>query len=124
MTTPHTATALCWPVSQPRRIADFLTLTKPRVILMVLITAAVGFYLGSSGDVDTLRMVQTLIGTALAAGGTVALNQFLERKGDALMERTRHRPLPEGRLRPLEALVFGATGGITISAAIRRRASR
>jgi protoheme IX farnesyltransferase len=48
-----------------------------------------------------------LIGTALAAGGTLTLNQFIERKTDAMMERTRHRPLPDGRVQPLDALCFG-----------------
>ncbi len=113
MTTPQAATAPCWPMSQPRRVADFLILTKPRVVLMVLITTAVGFYLGSIGELETLRLVETLFGTALAAGGTIALNQFIEREGDALMERTRHRPLPEGRIRPLEALTFGV--GISVA---------
>lgn len=91
-----------------RRAADFLELTKPRVVLMVLITTSVGFYLGSWGALEYVRLLSTLIGAALAAGGTIALNQFLEREVDALMKRTRHRPLPEGRLEPTEALVFGA----------------
>lgn len=89
-----------------RRAADFIALTKPRVVLMVLVTTFVGFYLGS----PTPRfeaLLQTLVGTALAAGGTLALNQFLEREVDALMERTRLRPLPDRRLQPTEALAFG-----------------
>lgn len=90
------------------RAADFLMLTKPRVVLMVLVTTAVGYYLGSAGVLSGLRLLHTLLGTALAAGGTIALNQYLERDRDALMERTRLRPLPDGRLEPLEALVFGA----------------
>lgn len=95
----------------PRRLADFLVLTKPRVVLMVLVTTAVGFYLGSPGPPELLRLLHTLLGTALAAGGTIALNQYLERDGDALMARTRLRPLPAGRLDPTEALAFGV--GIT-----------
>lgn len=74
---------------------------------MVLVTTSVGFYLGSKGPPDWLRLLPTLLGTALAAGGTIALNQFLEREVDARMERTRRRPLPQGRLRPAEALGFG-----------------
>jgi protoheme IX farnesyltransferase len=74
---------------------------------MVLVTTSVGFYLGSQGPTDWFRLFQALLGTALAAGGTVALNQFIEREVDARMERTRRRPLPEGRLRPSEALRFG-----------------
>lgn len=89
------------------RVADFLMLTKPRVVLMVLVTTAVGYYLGSAGVLNGLRLLHTLLGTALAAGGTIALNQYLERDRDALMERTRLRPLPDGRLEPFEALAFG-----------------
>lgn len=92
-----------------RRAVDFLLLAKPRVVLMVLVTTLVGFYLGSAGTLDYVRLLSTLIGTALAAAGTLALNQFLERDVDARMERTRSRPLPDGRLSPLEALAFAAT---------------
>jgi len=94
-----------------RRVMDFLELTKPRVVLMVLVTTSVGFYLGSWGTLDYFRLIHTLIGTVLAAGGTIALNQFIERDADALMKRTRLRPLPDGRLQPTEVLAFGA--GIT-----------
>ncbi|MFQ5858373.1 MAG: heme o synthase [Anaerolineae bacterium] len=92
-----------------RQVADFLALTRPRVVVMVLVTTLVGFYLASSGAPDYARLVYTLIGMGLAAGGTLALNQYLERDVDARMKRTRLRPLPDGRLRPTEALVFGAT---------------
>ncbi len=74
---------------------------------MVLITAFVGFYLGSAEVPNYLRLLQMLFGTALTAGGTLALNQYLERDTDALMERTRRRPLPDGRVQPREALWFG-----------------
>ncbi|MEK7783631.1 MAG: heme o synthase [Candidatus Binatota bacterium] len=102
-----------------RRALDFLELTKPRVALMVLVTTFVGFYLGSEPLAGYLRLIETLVGTALAAGGTLALNQFLERDADALMERTRHRPLPDGRVQPTEALLFGvllAAAGLLILA--------
>jgi protoheme IX farnesyltransferase len=75
---------------------------------MVLLTTFVGFYLGSRGTPDYTALLHTLIGTGLAAAGTLALNQFLEREVDAQMERTRLRPLPDGRLQPTEALAFGA----------------
>lgn len=91
-----------------KRALDFLLLTKPRVVMMVLVTTLVGFYLGSAGAIDHLRLLSTLVGTALAAAGTLALNEFLERDVDARMERTRLRPLPDGRLQPGEALAFGA----------------
>ena len=90
-----------------RRVADYIELAKPRIVLMVLVTAFVGFYVGSDTVPDYLRLVQMLLGTALAAAGTLALNQVLERATDAKMERTRHRPLPDGRLQTREALWFG-----------------
>ncbi|MEE8242752.1 MAG: heme o synthase [candidate division NC10 bacterium] len=90
-----------------RHAADFLALTRPRVVVMVLVTTLVGFYLASVGTPDYVRLVHTLIGIALAAGGTLALNQYLERDVDARMKRTRLRPLPDGRLQPIEALGFG-----------------
>ena len=74
---------------------------------MVLITSLVGYYAGSERVPDYFKLFQMLIGTALAAGGTLTLNQFIERKTDAMMERTRHRPLPDGRVQPLDALCFG-----------------
>jgi protoheme IX farnesyltransferase len=95
-----------------RRATDFLALTKPRMVLMILVTTCVGYYLGSSGTIETLRLIHTLLGTALAAAGTLALNQFLERDVDTKMERTRLRPLPEGRLQPGEALAFGTTSTV------------
>ncbi len=90
-----------------RRALDFFELTKPRVVLMVLVTTFVGFYLASGPMAGYSGLIPMLIGTALAAGGTLALNQFIERNPDALMERTRRRPLPDGRIQPSEALIFG-----------------
>jgi len=89
------------------RVADYLELTKPRVVAMVLIATAAGFYLGEARAFDYLVALNLMIGTAASAGGTLALNQFIERDLDAKMVRTRTRPLPDGRLRPVEALVFG-----------------
>lgn len=95
------------PVAQ-RRVADFVELTKPRVVTMVVLTTLFGYYLGSTAETfDWLRLAWTLVGTSLAAGGTMALNQYLERDLDAEMHRTRGRPLPEGRLVPVDALLFG-----------------
>jgi len=100
------------PVAQ-RRLADFVELTKPRVVTMVVLTTLFGYYLGAAADgFDWLRLAWTLVGTSLAAGGTMALNQYLERDLDAQMHRTRQRPLPEGRVAPTDALVFGV--GLTI----------
>jgi len=88
--------------------ADLITLTKPRVVLMVLLTTLVGYDVGLTASADYLHVIHLLVGTLLAAGGTLALNQYWERDVDARMDRTRARPLPAGRLQPLEALVFGA----------------
>jgi heme O synthase-like polyprenyltransferase len=87
-------------------VSDLVALTKPRVLVMVLVTTLVGYDAGLTGRPDYVRMLHLLIGTLLAAGGTLALNQHREREVDARMERTRTRPLPDGRLQPLEAL-FG-----------------
>jgi len=88
-------------------LADLVALTKPRVVLMVLVVTLVGYYVGLAGPPEYARMVHLMIGTLLAAGGTLALNQYWEHEVDARMERTRGRPLPGGRLSPLEALAFG-----------------
>ena len=91
-----------------RQVAtDLVALTKPRVLAMVLVTTLVGYDVGLTGSADYRRMIHLLIGTLLAAGGTLALNQYSERDIDAWMDRTRARPLPAGRLQPLEALLFG-----------------
>src|SRR5678815_3496614 len=97
--------ALVTPVATPadtrraQRTADFVTLTKPRLNFLVLITA--------------------LVGTALVAGGAAALNQVWERDTDGLMRRTRRRPIPGGRLRPADGAWFGtllsATGLIELT---------
>ena len=91
------------------RPGDFVELTKPRVTTLVLVTTLVGFYLGSRGALDIVLLLNTLLGTALVAAGTSALNQYAEREQDGLMLRTRGRPLPAGRMEPVHALLF-ATG--------------
>jgi protoheme IX farnesyltransferase len=90
-----------------RRAADYLALTKPRVVVMVLVTTLAGYYLGAGGAPDSLAVWHALVGTALAAAGTMALNQWAERERDAQMARTRERPLPAGRVTPGEALGLG-----------------
>jgi len=96
-------------VARDRRqvVSDLVALTKPRVVVMVLVTTLVGYDVGLTGSADYLRMIHLLIGTLLAASGTLALNQYWERDVDARMDRTRTRPLPTGRLQPLEALLLG-----------------
>jgi protoheme IX farnesyltransferase len=106
--TDLTPVAVSWTGAVVRqRAADYVALTKPRVVMMVLVTTLVGYYLGSEGTPSLLRLLHTLLSTALAAGGTLALNQYLERDLDARMDRTRHRPLPDGRVLPVEALGLG-----------------
>jgi protoheme IX farnesyltransferase len=103
-------------------LSDYLELTKPRVTSLVVATTAAGFYLGSRGAMDPVLLAHTLFGTTLVAGGTSALNQVLERDSDARMERTRRRPLPDGRLQPLPALAFAtalsAAGLIYLAVAV------
>lgn len=89
------------------RIAAYVELTKPRIGVMVLLTTAAGYALGSEAGVALVPMLHALVGTALIAGGANALNQLLERDTDAKMRRTEGRPLPTERLVPAEALAFG-----------------
>jgi protoheme IX farnesyltransferase len=93
----------------PRRtaVADYLELTKPRITLTVVMTALVGYVMGTRGPVSFSRLGVALVGTALVAAGASALNMLLERRTDALMLRTRNRPVAAGRLRVTEALAFG-----------------
>ncbi len=87
--------------------ADWLELTKPGITTMVVVTALVGFVMGSPGPAWGLLMAAALAGTGLVAAGASALNQVMERDTDALMLRTRARPLPAGRLGVAEARAFG-----------------
>ena len=90
------------------RIADFMTLTKPGITVMVGITTAVGYYVASHGAFDWKLFLHLLGGTLLSSAGAAALNMLMERKLDALMERTKARPLAAGRMAPAEAAIFGA----------------
>ena len=90
-----------------RRSADFLTLTKPRLNLLVLLTTLGGLYIASPEGVPLGILFHTFVGTALVAGGAAALNQVWERKTDRLMRRTAARPLPDGRLGVAEGAWFG-----------------
>jgi len=90
-----------------RVLTDFVALTKPRLNVLVVATSAAGYYLGATSTVNATIFLATVVGTALVAGGAAALNQVYERDTDALMVRTRMRPLPSGRVAPGEARVFG-----------------
>jgi protoheme IX farnesyltransferase len=88
--------------------ADYAALTKPRLNFLVVLTSAAGYYLGSNTDPALVPMAQAVAGTALVAGGAAVLNQLYERDTDRLMRRTRMRPLPDGRVAPHDAALFGA----------------
>ena len=93
--------------SRNRVVADLAELVKARLTLLVLVTTAVGFYLGSERPIDYMALFHVVFGTAAAAAGAAALNQWWERSADALMRRTKMRPIPAGRVPPLQALVLG-----------------
>ena len=90
------------------RVLDFAELFKARLTLLVLLITAAGFYLGAESPINYAALFHVVFGTAAAAAGAAALNQWWERKLDALMRRTRTRPVPAGRMRPVEALTLGA----------------
>ena len=85
----------------------YVVLMKPDVTFLVVITTLAGFYLGSTGPLDWARLLHTVFGTMLVAGGAASLNQYIEREMDARMRRTAARPLPSGVLLPREVLRFG-----------------
>ena len=89
-------------------VSDFAELIKARLTLLVLLTTAVGFYLGAHGSVNLLALLHAVFGAALAAAGAAALNQWWERRLDALMHRTKSRPIPAGRMLPRSALIAGS----------------
>ena len=92
---------------------SYVVLMKPDVTFLVVITTVAGFYLGSRGALDWFLLANTLCATMLVAGGTAALNQYVERDMDAVMRRTASRPLPTGQLQPRQVLAFGI-GSIVI----------
>jgi len=100
---PHGAIAL-----ERSRFADYLTLTKPELTFLSVVTALAGFYMGTGETIALGLLLHTLVGTALVGGGAGALNQYIERDLDGLMRRTENRPLPSGRLGPWEVLIFGS----------------
>jgi heme o synthase len=91
------------------RAMDFVELTKPRITFMVLVSTIVGFYMGTEGRLPAFLLFHTIVGTALVASGASALNQYFERHLDARMNRTRTRPLPDGRLMAGDAFAFSLT---------------
>jgi protoheme IX farnesyltransferase len=92
--------------------AVFSDLVKARLTTLVLLTTAVGFYLGERGAINRFLFFNTLAATGLVAMGASALNQLLEREYDAKMRRTQNRPLPSGRLQPTTVMIFGGVSSV------------
>jgi heme o synthase len=90
-------------------IQSYYQLTKPRIILLLLITTAGGMWIAAEGEVNPVLLLVTLISGACAAGAANTINCFYDRDIDYIMERTRHRPLPSGRIQPRDALIFATT---------------
>lgn len=89
-------------------LAAYVELAKPGITAMVAMTAAAGFLMGATSPLDVAAMAVTVVGVALSAAGTSALNMYLERDTDARMPRTQNRPIPSGRIAPGAALAYGA----------------
>jgi heme o synthase len=108
-------------------LRDYLTLTKPEVNLLILMTTSTGYYLGGHEVFRLAGMLHTLIGTLLVASGTATLNQYMERRYDAQMLRTARRPLVSGRISPREGLSFGLllsfAGGLYLALTVNLLAS-
>ncbi|CAA9379910.1 MAG: Heme O synthase, protoheme IX farnesyltransferase COX10-CtaB [uncultured Phycisphaerae bacterium] len=97
------------------RGGDYLEMAKPRMNALVVVTTAVGFYMAVRGGWAAeywAPFLHTLVGTALTAAGASVLNQYVERDLDGKMPRTANRPLPAGRVAPVEALALGVTLGV------------
>ena len=100
------------PAGLAHRLRAFYSLTKPRVVSLIVFTAVIGMLLATPGMVPPGILLAGTLGIALVAGAAAAINCLVEQKIDALMQRTRWRPLPRGELGTLETLVFaGAVGG-------------
>jgi len=88
-------------------LKSYIELTKPRITWLILMSTGIGYFFGLRGGVDWFVLLHTILGTALIASGTAALNQWYEREADAKMRRTSRRPIPSGQIAPPRALVFG-----------------
>ena len=95
-------------------ICDYLRLTKPRVIPLLLLVTLCTMLIATDGPAPWLTIVFTLLGGTIAIGGAQAMNAYIDRDLDRKMKRTRQRPIAAGRIRPGSALIFGFT--LTIAA--------
>ena len=91
------------------QLEAFFELTKPRITFLILVSTALGFYLGSQGEINSNQFAVTIIGTFLLAGGAGAINHFVEKDLDKLMDRTQSRPIPAGIISSKSALFFGVS---------------
>ena len=98
------------------KISAYVELTKPRITLLVVLTAAAGFCLASGGGIDYVRLLNMCAGIALLSSGIATLNQYIERDLDRLMRRTESRPLPSGKLRARPAMWFGVALSVIATA--------
>ncbi len=121
-TITHAASGSATPTAKPAARAislgrDLLELTKPRITTMAVISVAAGYYVGARGPIVFLPATRVLLAATLLASGASALNQWFEAETDRLMARTANRPLPQGRLVPTPALLFGlvlAASGVAL----------
>ena len=93
-------------------LAGYFELTKPRITLLVVLTALVGYFMGSGASFSLWHLIHTLVGTGLVAGGASVLNQVVEKDADAKMVRTARRAIPSGRIAPEHGLLFGSMLGL------------
>ena len=91
------------------QLGAFFELTKPRITFLILVSTALGFYLGSQGKINSNQFAFTMVGTFLLAGGAGAINHFVEKDLDKLMDRTQSRPIPAGIISGKNALFFGVS---------------
>jgi heme o synthase len=115
----------CWRLQF--KVQDYIDLTKPRITWLILMSTGVGYYFGHMGQWSFSILLNTIVGTALVASGTAALNQWYERDADRHMRRTQMRPLPSGRLSAGQALWFGIAlaliGGLELGLSVNWLAS-
>jgi protoheme IX farnesyltransferase len=112
------------PATRVPAFTAYLALIKFRLLALVLVSTCMGFFISGGPDSSLLALLFTLVGTTLVGGGANTLNQWKERHADAEMFRTRMRPLPSGKVKPLQALLFGFAiswlGFIIIAAGVNR----
>ena len=96
-----------------QRARAYYALTKPRVVSLIVFTAVIGMFLATPGMVPVQILLAGTVGIALVAGAAAAVNCLVERRIDAMMQRTRVRPLPRGELTALQTLIFSAVIGGT-----------